>query len=158
MVKETSGLGKLSLLSAFLTIFTFLKDSAEVVEFMLEHVVLSIVVSAGLILLFAGGLVPRLEMPVSAVLAEASRRLRRILRSIPGQRLFSASRRVMIAGALGLVLYFVVKVYVSGVYYVQLESWKDEAVITTRAAALNEILTKAAPAASLCLTPALSIR
>lgn len=139
-----TALNSVSLISALLTIFTFLKDAAEVADFMLRHVGLSMAVLAALLLLFSGDLAPRFARHLSRLIAKiwgfffvAWRKLLPAGSKLPGRKIFSFGRATTVAVALFLVVFSVFQVYVSGVYYILLESSTNENAVSLRAAELN---------------------
>jgi len=154
-MKGKSAVDGISLISAFFTILTLMKDSMEVVSFMLQHVLLSVLISAALITVFSIGLAPRVGASIGTILVEISGHLKQLLKVNFGRKVFSLSRRIIVLGALVLVLLALVKVYISGVYYILLESGRDEGLVAARVAELNSVLAQRGGDLQVELTPPL---
>lgn len=150
-----AALSSVSLISALLTIFMFLKEADEVVGFMLEHVGLSVAALGLLILLFAGDLIPRLAVGLWSLVSNIWRSLLVFLRQLPGRKLLSYGRIGIAVLALLLVIFSIGRVYISGVYYALLESSRDEEATSLQVANLNSLLAEKGSNLRVELTPPL---
>jgi hypothetical protein len=128
----------------FLTLFTFLKDWKDVVNFVAQNLASAGLVLVALAALFTWELVStrrRTKPPRGE--AAPSRRLRRLFPSSWSPRRmrgWALLRAALTTLALAVVGFLVVRVYVAGVYYVQLESSTDAAAVAARVDQLNGFL------------------
>ena len=130
----------ISLASALLTIITFLKDATEVVDFMVHNMLLSGGVCLLLLMLFTGELVPRLASKIGELILQLFHFFDNIRLKFSTMKLLTLSRLGIVGLAAIVILFAAGKVYLSGVYYIILESSTEEIAIHKRVTILNNLL------------------
>ncbi len=129
-----------SLIAAFLTIFTFLKDAAEIMEFMVQNMAISLLVTAGLLVLFARDLFGLKAGRLWSYFGPMISRLGLFLRKLVDSKIAIFGRAGIVVVALMILGIASLRVYVAGVYYILLESSRNQEATEKRVDQLNEIL------------------